>query len=126
MAGRCLAGTPRRTTSGLFALMEHRIRALAALVAACLLWPGSVFGQAAYRAPRTPDGHADLQGVWQALNTAVWNLQDHAGALGIPAGQGVVEGNEIPYLPSARAKRAENYRNRATEDPEAKCFMPGV
>ena len=50
-----------------------------------------------YRAPRTPDGHPDLQGVWQAVNTAVWNIQDHAPELGIPAGQGVVDGNEIPY-----------------------------
>jgi len=51
--------------------------------------------------PRTRDGHPDLDGIWQALNTAVWNLQDHGAALGVPAGQGVVIGGEIPYLPSA-------------------------
>jgi hypothetical protein len=79
-----------------------------------------------YRAPRTPQGHPDFQGVWQALNTAVWNLQDHAAELGVPAGQGIVEGNEIPYLPLAIATRHQNYRNRATEDPEAKCFMVGT
>lgn len=80
----------------------------------------------AYRVPRTSDGQPDLQGLWQVLNTAVWDIQDHAAQLGVPAGQGVVEGNEIPYLPSALAKREENYRNRLTEDPEAKCYMVGV
>jgi hypothetical protein len=50
---------------------------------------------------RTADGHPDLQGVWQALNTAIWNIQDHPASWGVPAGQGVVEGNELPYLPEA-------------------------
>ena len=44
----------------------------------------------------------------------------------MPAGQGVVEGNEIPYQPWALAKKQENFRNRATADPEEKCFLPGV
>lgn len=81
---------------------------------------------AAYSPPRTPDGRPDLQGVWQALSTAVWNIQDHPAAPGIPAGQGVVAGNELPYLPDALTRRQENFRNRATEDTEAKCHMPGV
>lgn len=80
----------------------------------------------AYRVPRTPDGQPDLQGFWQVTNTAVWDIQDPAAQLGTPAGQGVVDGNEIPYFPSALAKREENYRNRLTEDPEAKCYMVGV
>ena len=80
----------------------------------------------AYRAPRTPFGHPDLQGVWQAVNTAVWNIQDHPAQLGVPAGQGVVEGNEIPYQEWARKQRDENYRNRLTADPESKCWMVGV
>ena len=79
-----------------------------------------------YRAPRTPDGHPDLQGVWQAVNTAVWNIQDHPPELGIPAGQGVVDGNEIPYKPEALEQRDENRKNRLTADPEAKCWMVGV
>ena len=79
-----------------------------------------------YRAPRTPDGHPDLQGVWQAVNTAVWNIQDHPPELGIPAGQGVVDGNEIPYKPEALERRDENRKNRLTADPEAKCWMVGV
>jgi hypothetical protein len=85
---------------------------------------------------RTADGKADLNGIWQALNTANWNLQDHPpgpgvvvalGAVGaVPPGRGVVEGNEIPYLPEAAAQRKQNFENRLTADPEIKCYLPGV
>ena len=88
----------------------------------------------------------DLTGLWQAFGTANWDIQDHAAdagpfprVLGVwgarPAGQGVVEGNEIPYRPEAMAKKEENFTNRlvvdpdnvnTVGDPEAKCFMPGV
>ncbi len=57
---------------------------------------------------RTADGKPDLNGIWQALNTAAWDIQDHSGQLDVPPGQGVVEGNEIPYLPAAAAKKKEN------------------
>ena len=99
----------------------------------------------AYRAPRTADGKPDLNGIWQALNTANWDLQDHVakpgpfphlvGAIGsVPAGRGVVEGNDIPYQPWALAKKEENFENRMVVDPfelrvgdpEAKCYLPGV
>ena len=93
---------------------------LALVAVAFQMMPITGAGQApggAYRPPRTPDGHPDLQGIWQAMNTAVWNIQDHSASLGVPAGQGVVEGNELPYLPSALAKRQENYKNRLTADP---------
>ena len=90
----------------------------------------------AYRAPRAADGHADLNGIWEALNTANWDLQDHSpqagpmwetGAIGAePAGQGVVEGGDIPYLPAALEKKKSNFANRRTNDPEAKCYMPGI
>jgi hypothetical protein len=76
--------------------------------------------------PRTPDGKPNLQGIWQALNTAAWDIQDHSAQLGVPAGQGVVEGNEIPYRPEALAKKRENLANRLTADPETKGFLPGV
>ena len=79
-----------------------------------------------YAPPRTPDGQPDLQGIWQVVNTAAWDIQDHAAQLGVPAGQGVVEGNEIPYQPWALAKKQENFGNRLTADPETKCSMPGV
>jgi hypothetical protein len=76
--------------------------------------------------PRTADGKPDLSGIWQVLNTAAWDIQDHAASLGVPAGQGVVEGNELPYQPSALAKKRENSATRATADPETKCYEPGV
>jgi hypothetical protein len=76
--------------------------------------------------PRAADGKPNLSGIWQVLNSAAWNIQDHQAEKGVPAGQSVVEGNEIPYLPSALAKRNENFKNRATEDPETKCYLPGV
>lgn len=75
--------------------------------------------------PRTP-GRPNLQGIWQVLNTAAWDIQDHAARLGVPAGQGVVVGNELPYKPEALAKKRANFENRATADPETKGYLPGV
>ena len=90
---------------------------------------------------RTADGKPDLDGIWQALSTANWDLEDHSaqaqpgpwlrvGAMGaIPPGQGVVEGNDIPYRPEAAATKKANFENRmtpATADIEAKCYQPGV
>jgi hypothetical protein len=97
-------------------------------------------GQASGPAPRpstppsTLPGQPDLQGIWQVLNTAAWDIQDHPAQLfpglparfGVPAGQGVVEGNEIPYQPWALAQKNDNYEKRATADPEANCALPGV
>jgi len=70
------------------------------------------------------------------MNSANWDLQDHAasagpfyqmGAIGaVPPGQTVVDGGDIPYLPAAAAKKRENYINRLTEDPEIKCYLPGI
>jgi len=89
-----------------------------------------------YKAPRTADGKANLNGIWQVLNTANWDLQEHAARAGLvivlgaegaaPAGPGVVEGDEIPYLPEAAAKKKANFDNRLTADPEIKCYLPGV
>jgi hypothetical protein len=76
--------------------------------------------------PRTSDGKPDLNGVWEVLSTAAWDLQDHPARLGVPAGQGVVEGNEIPYQPWALVKKQENFKNRETADPEANCRLLGV
>lgn len=76
--------------------------------------------------PRTPDGRPNLQGIWQVLNTASWDIQDHHARLGVPAGQGVVVGNEIPYQPAALAKKRENFEARASADPETKGYLPGV
>jgi hypothetical protein len=76
--------------------------------------------------PRAANGRPDLSGIWQVLNSAAWDIQDHAASLGVPAGQGVVEGNEVPYQPWAVAKKRGNYENRRTADPETRCFQPGV
>ena len=76
--------------------------------------------------PRTQDGKPDLTGIWQVMNSAAWDIQDHQARKGVPAGMGVVEGNEIPYQPAALAKKRENFQNRETADPEAKCYLPGV
>lgn len=86
---------------------------------AALLWAGQTPGLA--------QSKPDFSGIWQALNTAAWDLQDHTGALGLPPGQGVVEGGEIPYQPWAAARQQENFAKRRTADPaEANCFLPGV
>ncbi len=79
-----------------------------------------------YTPPRTSYDHPDFQGIWQAVNTAVWNIEDHSARLGVPAGQSVVVGGAIPYQPWATAQREENFRNRLTADPEANCKMVGV
>jgi len=106
---------------------------------------------AEYRAPRGPGGeHPDLNGIWQALNTANYDIEPHMarhslqlregphgplpavdllklGAVGaVPAGLGVVEGGRIPYQPEALEKKQENQANWLDRDPEVKCYLPGV
>jgi hypothetical protein len=89
-----------------------------------------------YRAPRLADGKPDLNGIWEVLNTANWDLRAHAAAQGpayelgaefsIPPGIGVVEGGEIPYLPAAAQQQKANFADRLKLDPEVKCYLPGV
>jgi hypothetical protein len=89
-----------------------------------------------YRAPRTPDGKPNLNGIWQAINTAHWDIEAHpagpsvvrelGAASAVPAGLGVVEGGVLPYRPEALAKKQENLANRLKLDPEIKCYLPGV
>ena len=100
-----------------------------ALATAWASAPTSLAGQAPSSTPsvpRTADGKPDLSGIWQVMNTANWDLLDHHAQPDVPAGPGVVEGNEIPYQSWALAKRNENFANRLTADPERKCFLPGV
>ena len=76
--------------------------------------------------PRTADGTPDLSGLWQVMNTANFDIEDHPAQPGVPAGMGIIDGTEIPYQPSALAQKQENYANRATADTEANCYLPGV
>jgi hypothetical protein len=110
----------------------------------------AVTGQARTSTIPRVNGKPDMNGIWQAINTANWDIQAHGakpalamrpgpvvpipakeviafGAVGaIPGGLGVVEGDELPYKPEALEKKQENQENWLTRDPEIKCFLPGV
>lgn len=98
--------------------------------------PAKAAAKATAKSLRMPDGKPNLNGVWEYIGTANWDLQDHSaapgpfwqlGAIGaIPAGQGVVEGNEIPYKPAALEQKKKNKANWPADDPEAKCYMAGI
>lgn len=79
----------------------------------------------------------DLSGIWQAVNTAHWNVEGHTakkmpvtgviGAYGgMLAGTSVVVGGEIPYRADALAAREVNQADWANLDPAAKCYIPGI
>jgi hypothetical protein len=123
---------------------------LATAVTVWLVPLSSLTGQT--RAPAVPrvNGKPDLNGLWQAVNTANWDIQAHSarpalamrpgpvvpvparevlafGAVGaIPGGLGVVDGDELPYKPEALKKKQENQDNWLSRDPEIKCYLPGV
>lgn len=115
-----------------------KTHAIVSTLVCTLLFALTTAGQESevYSPKRTHDGKPDLNGIWQALGTAHWDIEGHAarpgpivelGALGaIPAGLGIVDGGEIPYQPWAKEKQQENLENWLTEDPAVKCFMPGV
>ena len=125
------------------------VAGLAGAWLAMAAWP--VTGEAqGYRPPRLADGHPDLNGIWQALNEANYDIQMHAarpalalrdgpygpvpaapvlalGAVGaVPPGVGVVEGDELPYRPEALKTKQENRQEWLSRDPEIKCYLPGV
>ena len=95
-----------------------------------------VAGQAPARAMTRLAGKPNMTGVWQSLSEAHWDIQDHVSKAGpyfqlgaafaAPPGQGIVEGNEIPYLPAAAAQKKEHAAAWLTMDPEIKCYLPGV
>jgi len=114
--------------------MKRRLLTAACLVMGCMM--ASAVSQAQQDIPRQPDGKPDISGIWQSLNNANWNLEDQVaeqgpvttlGAIGaVPPGKSVVVGGNIPYRNDALAQREANFASRRTEDPEAKCFMPGI
>jgi hypothetical protein len=128
--------------------MGKLFRVLNAAIALAALLP--LAGQtpsSAYKAPRLAGtANPNLNGLWQSLTEANWDIQAHAaqpgppqfGALfAEPAGPGIVEGNELPYRPEALAKKKDNFEKRFVRlnsdgvrleplDPEAKCYLPGV
>jgi hypothetical protein len=118
------------------AVMAVLVAGIIALLAFAPTTPARAAAAPAYRAPRTADGKPNLSGIWQAMNTAEWDIQAHdakagplvvLGALGgIPPGLGVVEGGPLPYRPEALAKKKENEANALALDPVIKCFLPGL
>jgi hypothetical protein len=114
--------------------------------------PATPAAPAAWKAKRGPDGvHPDLNGVWQAMNTANFNIEAHPaqsamqlrpgpyvpvpaaevvalGSIGaVPAGVGIVQGDgKIPYTADALKTRDENRADWINRDPEIKCYLPGV
>ena len=124
--------------------MRNRLRTatIAGLAAAVAVFGMTVAVQPAqaqddeYMAPRTADGKPDLNGIWQALGSAHWDIEPHAARFGpvvemaslgaIPGGLGIVEGGEIPYTDEARARQQENLQYWLERDPAVKCYMPGV
>jgi hypothetical protein len=120
--------------------MRYRITGavVAVAIAAAALTVMRTDVQTQGQQPQRIDGRPNLNGIWQSLSTANWNLEDHSaeafpleffrlGAIGaIPAGQSVIEGGTIPYRPAALKQREENRANWPQEDPEAKCYMPGI
>jgi hypothetical protein len=120
--------------------MKNRISIVLALAIAVAIGNAAIElkaqGGSSARQARTADGRPNLNGIWQALGTAHWDLEDHSpapgalyqmGAVGAtPGGQGVVEGGEIPYKPEALARKKLNFASRLSLDPEVKCYMPGI
>lgn len=112
--------------------------------------PAPSAAQTANSGPRLANGKPDLNGIWQTLNEANYDIEAHVarpamtlrtgpygpvptsavlalGAVGaVPPGLGVVEGGEIPYKPEALAKRKQNQDDWLNLDPEIKCYLPGV
>src|SRR3954469_3855663 len=119
--------------------MRNRLAATL-MITAMLATVIAAQGQPQLDRPERVSGHPNFNGVWQALNTAYWNLEAHSveglpdskdfwqlGAIAvIPAGRSVVRGGTIPYLPDGLAKRNQNRAGWPAADPEAKCYMLGI
>lgn len=120
------------------------------LVLCCIVLMLQTAQAAEYVAPRGPGGKPDLNGVWQVMNSANFDIEPHGaraammmidgdlgpvpapglvplGAVGaVRGGAGVVVGGAIPYKPEALEKKRENQADWLNRDPEIKCYLPGV
>src|ERR1022692_2619278 len=137
--GWVIAASAAAATAGLFSLITQSAPQASAAAVAAPAGLGRIAGK------------PDFSGIWEANNTANWDLQTHIarpivaqqgltpnsvvaaapvvalGSIGwVPAGLGVVEGEEIPYQPWAAARKNENLENWIDRDPEIKCFQPGI
>jgi hypothetical protein len=117
--------------------LGHVAVAATAIAIALFITADQVPGQTStYKAARGPDGKPNFNGIWQAINTAHWNVEAHPAAPGpmwqlgaqfaIPGGLSVVDGDTIPYKPEALKQRNENFAKRLDLDPEMRCYLPGV
>ena len=105
-----------------------------------------------YRAPRTPDGKPNLNGIWQATNEANYDLQPHMAQAGdgscapgpVRAGPGRAgartwarsarcrpawassRATRFPTSPRRSRRRRRTRTTGSTMDPEIKCYLPGV
>jgi hypothetical protein len=109
----------------------------AALTAVVSLSGAGAYAQTStYKAPRTADGRPNLNGIWQTITEAYWDVEPHAAAPGpvpalgaagaVPPGIGIVEGGRLPYQPAAAEQKRKNFQNRLALDPEIRCYLPGV
>ena len=82
-------------------------------------------------------GKPNLNGIWQAMNSANWNIEAHPAAkiesqwalgalFNIPAGKSVVAEGAVPYLPEALKARDRFLADWPKSDPETLCYLPGI
>ena len=126
----------------------------AKILVPCLVFAAAMMASAGQtprqHSSRPANNHPDLNGIWEAMNEADYDLEAHnaqpamavrpgpfgpvpatpvlaLGAVGaVPPSLGVVEDGPIPYKPEALAQKKKNQENWLTSDPEIKCYLPGV
>src|SRR5579871_1946115 len=95
---------------------------------------------AASAVPRMPDGHPDMNGVWQGGSNRKGSWEEAnsgfgVGGLGTDPAQAPGNAQPAPapprrepppYKPEAAKRVLESYKNRAIDDPTAFCLPPGV
>jgi hypothetical protein len=131
-------------------VMQVSVVAAVAAATFALVSSPRVEGQARTAGIPRVNGKPDLNGIWQAVNSANYDIQAHTakaamqmrpgpvvpvpakevlalGAVGsIPSGAGVVEGDELPYTVEGLKKKQDNQANWLTRDPEQRRGVHGV